>query len=82
MKNRILIPLDEKDQRPIEFAVFYWMDIVQLMCLSILYWVAAINVNWWLDGQKDQKAAFILLIILIKYVPNILMTLMYVMLYL
>jgi len=47
VKNRIFIPLEEQDKRPIEFGVFYWMDLIQLVCLTILYWVAATNVEWW-----------------------------------
>jgi hypothetical protein len=28
VKNRIFIPLEEQDKRPIEFGVFYWMDLI------------------------------------------------------
>lgn len=84
--------MEENNIRPIEFKLFYWMDLIQLLFLSIVYWLLAINLDYfssWFDGRdpgektdsKTEELGFSLILILLKYIPNIFLTLNYMLLY-
>jgi hypothetical protein len=84
--------VEENEIRPIEFKFFYWMDLIQLLLLSFVYWMLAINLDLfskWFDGSnpqdqsdsKTEEIGFSLILILLKYIPNIFLTLSYMLLY-
>lgn len=72
-------------KRPIEFKVMYWMIWAQLVCITMLYWFTAFKIDAFVqimrsdDNNKDFS--YTLIMVLLRYVPSILMTLTYVMLY-
>jgi hypothetical protein len=89
-KSQILV--EENEIRPIEFKLFYWMDLIQLLFLSIVYWLLAINLDYFktfFDNRdpsdktdsKSEEIGFSLILILLKYIPNIFLTLNYMLLY-
>jgi len=79
--------LRNKDiKRPLEFKAFYWMCWIQLTLLGVLYWWAAINLNYFTEKQKadseqDGDKLYDLLVVLLRYVPTIMMTMGYVLIY-
>ena len=84
--------VEEAEIRPIEFKIFYWIDLIQLCILSIVYWLLAINLDLFIklfDGSdpsketdgKAEELGFSLILILLKYIPNIFLTLGYMLLY-
>ena len=89
-KSQILV--EENEIRPIEFKLFYWMDLIQLFFLSIVYWLLAINLDYFktfFDNRdpsdktdsKSEEIGFSLILILLKFIPNIFLTLNYMLLY-
>jgi hypothetical protein len=76
--------------RPAEFAVFYWLLLVHLSLMSFLYWFTANKLSFWTDHQKDDTPTkgddelmnpYIFSMVLLRYLPNVLSTLIYVLLY-
>ena len=45
IKAKINEDIESENRRPTEFTVFYWLELVQLFCLTCLYWVASINLK-------------------------------------
>ena len=41
--------IDRNVKRPLEFRLFYWMDLVELLLLTVMFWSAAVKV----DHRKD-----------------------------
>ena len=54
------------------------MNWVQLLLIGLLYWWAAINLDYWTkkDGEK-----YTLAVVIMRYIPSILMTTQYMMIY-
>ena len=59
-------------KRPPEFQAFFWMNWIQLLLIGLLYWWAAINLDYWTSKDGDK---YTLSVVLLRYVPTILMTL-------
>ena len=72
--------LSEYDyNRPVEFKAFYWLNWVQLAFIAILYWWAAINLDFWM--QQNINTTFLLSVVLLRYVPSIMLICAYMILY-
>lgn len=71
-------------KRPKEFKVIYSMIWAQLAILTSLYWFTAINIKFWTKFARDGKnadAGFLIVLVMLKYIPTIMMTLIYVLIY-
>jgi len=68
-------------KRPIEFKVLYWMIWIQLFFINILYWLTSININYWKPSPDNEDSLYTLSVILLRYVPTIMMTLTYILIY-
>ena len=74
--------------RPHEFALFYWLLLVHLSLMSLLYWFTANKLSFWKDHEKDQTPdsgdmnPYVFSVVVLRYIPNVLGTLIYVLIYL
>ena len=75
--------------RPHEFALFYWLLLVHLSLMSLLYWFTAKKLTFWKDHEKDDTTSdsgsmnpYVFSVVVLRYIPNVLGTLIYVLLYL
>ena len=60
----------------------YWMIWIQLSIITVLYWFSAIKIDYWApaarkDGSATEDGWYTLVLVLLNYIPNILMTLVY-----
>lgn len=73
--------------RPAEFGVFYWLLLVHLSLMSLLYWFTAQKLSFWKDHEKDETPndggmnPYVFSMVVLRYLPNVLSTLIYVLLY-
>lgn len=71
--------------RTIEFKAFYWIDIILLSCLIVVYWIAAIDIQYWSTvfySDTEDKNYFVdLVVVLLRYVPMIMLNFEYMMIY-
>lgn len=76
---------DTFNMRTIEFKAFYYIDIILLACLLVVYWIAAINIQYWSQefySDDEDKNYFVdLIVVLLKYVPLIMLNFEYMMIY-
>ena len=54
------------------------MNWIQILLIGFLYWWAAINLDYWTKKDGDK---YTLSVVLLRYVPTILMTLQYMLIY-
>jgi hypothetical protein len=71
-------------KRPVEFKIMYWMIWIQLSIITVLYWFSAIKIDYWAtkdrkDDPTTEDGWYTLILVLLNYIPNILMTLVYAM---
>jgi hypothetical protein len=71
LTHRSTLLVEENEIRPIEFKLFYWMDLIQLFFLSIMYWISGLNlelVKAWFDsteekdGSKSEQIGWVLIL--------------------
>lgn len=43
---------------PLEFRVFYWIDLVELFLLMIMFWCAALRVDHFMYTAKSPNSSF------------------------
>lgn len=72
--------------RPAEFAVFYWLLLVHISLMAVLYWFTANRLSYWTDTKhQDAKPGemdpYVFSVVVLRYLPSILTTLIYVLLY-
>ena len=48
--------VDRKIRRPLEFRLFYWMDLLELLILTILFWSAAIKLDYFKKIKDSQNS--------------------------
>ena len=76
---------DTFNMRTIEFKAFYWIDIILLSCLIVVYWIAAIDIQYWSTvfySDTEDKNYFVdLVVVLLRYVPMIMLNFEYMMIY-
>lgn len=70
-------------KRPVEFRALYWIVWVQLLIVTLLYWLMGFNFDYFKFDQDENKDDQMqkLMFVLLRLVPSILNILTYVLIY-